>query len=42
MIEKTIKDAPHFEKTDYTWKTLKSKVDTKDYFVENGIKYINL
>ena len=36
------KDNPHFEKTDYTWKTLKSKVDTKDYFVENGIKYINL
>lgn len=35
-------DYPHFQKTDYTWKTLKSKVDTKDYFVENGIKYINL
>ena len=37
------KDNPHFEKTfNNTWKTLESKVDTKDYFVENGIKYINL
>ena len=42
MIEKIISDNPHFQKTDYTWRTLKAKIANEDYVIENGIKYVNL
>jgi len=37
------KDAPHFQKAfGLTWRDMQNKILNKDYFVENGIKYINL
>jgi peptidoglycan LD-endopeptidase CwlK len=37
------KDVPHFEKTfNNTWKTLKDKIGSEDYVIENEIKYVNL
>ena len=37
------KDAPHFQKTfGLTWQQMKSKIDNKDYILENNIKYINI
>ena len=40
---KNFKDAPHFQKTfGLTWRQMKAKVDSGDFTIENGIKYINL
>ena len=44
---KNFKDEPHFQMkkpdgTSYKWQELKAKIDNGDYFVENGIKYVNL
>ena len=40
---KSFKDAPHFQKVfGLTWQQMKSKIDNKDYILENGIKYIKL
>jgi|688.fasta_scaffold546399_2 peptidoglycan L-alanyl-D-glutamate endopeptidase CwlK len=37
------KDAPHFQKSfGLTWRDMQNKILNKDYFIENGIKYINL
>ena len=37
------KDSPHFQKTfGLTWQQMKSKIDNKDYILENNIKYINI
>lgn len=37
------KDNPHFQKTfNLTWQQMKSKIDAKDYILENNIKYINI
>jgi len=37
------KDYPHFEKTfGLTISQMKSKIDNKDYILENNIKYINI
>ena len=39
----SFKDYPHFEKTfGLTVSQMKSKIDTKDYILENNIKYINI
>lgn len=36
-------DYPHFQKDfGLNWRQMKAKIDSGDYFVENGIKYINL
>ena len=40
---KSFKDAPHFQKVfGLTWQQMKSKIDNKDYILENGIKYIKI
>jgi peptidoglycan L-alanyl-D-glutamate endopeptidase CwlK len=40
---KSFKDYPHFEKTfGLTVSQMKSKIDNKDYILENNIKYINI
>ena len=40
---KSFKDAPHFQKAfGLSWRQMKSKIDTNDFTIENGIKYINL
>jgi len=44
---KTFKDAPHFQMkkengSSYKWQELKAKIDSGDYIVEKGIKYVNL
>ena len=40
---KSFKDAPHFQKAfGLTWRQMKAKIDSKDYIIENNIKYINL
>lgn len=37
---KSLVDAPHFEKTGYTWRTLKTKYDKKDFIP--GTTYVNI
>ncbi len=38
-----LKDYPHFEKTfGLSISQMKSKIDNKEYTIENGIKYINI
>ena len=40
---KSFKDLPHFQKAfGLTWQQMKSKIDKKDYIVDNGNKYINV
>lgn len=44
---KKFKDYPHFQLkksngSSYTWQELKAKIDSGDYIVENGIKYVNI
>lgn len=39
---KTIIDTPHYEKTMYSWKTMKQQYDAGDVFEYNKIKYVNL
>jgi peptidoglycan L-alanyl-D-glutamate endopeptidase CwlK len=39
---KSLKDFPHFEKTMYSWKTMKKQYDAGDVFIYNKIKYVNL
>lgn len=44
---KKFKDYPHFQLkkpngSSYTWQELKAKIDSGDYKVENGIKYVNI
>ena len=40
---KSFKDVPHFQKVfGLTWQQMKSKIDNKDYILENGIKYIKI
>lgn len=40
---KKLKDAPHFQKAfGLTWQHMKDMIDTKQYTVLNGIKYINI
>jgi len=37
------KDAPHFQKDfNLDWAQMKAKIDSGDFTIENGIKYINL
>ena len=39
----SFKDAPHFQKAfGLTWRKMKAKIDSGDFIIENGIKYINL
>lgn len=35
-------DKPHFQKTKYTWKQLKTKVDSKEVVIDNEFKYPKL
>jgi peptidoglycan L-alanyl-D-glutamate endopeptidase CwlK len=37
---KSIKDAPHFEKSGYTWKILQAKYQAKDFI--SGTTYVNI
>lgn len=40
---KSFKDAPHFQKAfGLTWQQMKTKIDNKEYDLENGIKYIKI
>lgn len=40
---KSLKDAPHFQKAfNLRWQDMKSKIDSKQFVTENGIKYINI
>ena len=40
---KSFKDSPHFEMNfGMTWKQMKAKIDSGDFVIENGIKYINI
>jgi peptidoglycan L-alanyl-D-glutamate endopeptidase CwlK len=40
---KNFKDYPHFQKAHgLKWQQMKAKIDSSDFTVENGIKYINL
>lgn len=44
---KNFKDAPHFQMkkpdgSSYKWQELKAKIDSGDFKVENGMKYVNL
>ena len=44
---KNFKDEPHFQKkkpdgTSYKWQELKAKIDNGDYFIKNGVKYVNV
>jgi peptidoglycan L-alanyl-D-glutamate endopeptidase CwlK len=39
----SFKDAPHFQKAfDLNWRKMKAKIDSGDFIIENGVKYINL
>jgi len=40
---KSFKDNPHFEMNfGLTWRQMKAKIDSGDFVVENGVKYINI
>ena len=40
---KSFKDYPHFQKSfGLSWQQMKAKIDSGDFTIENGIKYINL